>query len=83
MNTKLVDLNNFFSNKTEYFSYRISLHEGRLTQKDFYDFGNLIDDIKESALKRIRSFIDERFQVKSEIYEHEVHYFCKQDKLIF
>lgn len=46
MNTKLVDLNKFFVGKTEEFTYQISLHEGKLTQQDFYDFGNLIEDIK-------------------------------------
>ena len=38
MNNKLVELNTFFATKSEEFSYQISLHKGRLTNKDFMDF---------------------------------------------
>jgi hypothetical protein len=38
MNSKLVELNTFFTKNTEQFTYQISKHEGRLTQKDYNDF---------------------------------------------
>ena len=46
MNSRLMSLQAEFAEKTQKFSYQISLHEGRLNQKDFSDFDELINEIR-------------------------------------
>ena len=75
MNRKLDELNGFFTERARQFTAKITLHEGRFTEGDFNDFEELLNSIKKDAMDKITNFFEDRFSIRSNTYETEVHCF--------
>lgn len=74
MHSHLEQLNQFFSERTTYFSNKIQEHPGSYTTQDYTRFAALIEEIRTEALQRISDFFKEKHSGKTDLYESEVNF---------